>query len=82
MSRGSFAEKLTFFVAENSAGDKIGAGGGREDEDIEILEPTLEEALAMVATGEIIDAKTTLLPQYARLFGLMRGNCDARVGQT
>jgi GDP-mannose pyrophosphatase NudK len=45
MSSGSFAEKLTFFVAEYSAGYKIGAGGGREEEDIEILELTLEEAL-------------------------------------
>ena len=42
-------------------------GGGLEDEDedIEILEPTLDEALAMIDKGEIVDAKTILLLHYA-----------------
>ena len=74
MSPGGFAEKLTFFVAQYSAGDRTGNGGGvaGEGEDIEILEPTLDEALAMIGTGEIIDAKTILLLHYAELAGLMR----------
>ncbi len=74
MSPGGFAEKLIFFVAQYSAWDRTGNGGGvaGEGEDIEILEPTLEEALAMIATGEIIDAKTILLLHYAELAGLMR----------
>ena len=45
-----------------------------EGEDIEILEPTLDEALAMIGTGEIIDAKTILLLHYAECAGLMRGD--------
>ena len=44
-----------------------------EGEDIEILEPTLDEALAMIGKGEIIDAKTILLLHYAERAGLMRG---------
>ncbi|MCI0599010.1 MAG: NUDIX domain-containing protein [Beijerinckiaceae bacterium] len=80
MSPGCFAEKLTFFAAEYTASDQSGKGGGRGDEgeDIEVIEPTLDEALAMVHSGEIIDAKTILLLQYAKLSRLMRAD-DAEV---
>jgi len=76
MSPGSFAEKLTFFVAQYTSADQTGRGGGRDDEgeDIEVLEPTLDEALAMIDKGEIIDAKTIILLQYAKLSGLMHGD--------
>jgi len=69
MSPGVFSERLSFFSAPYSPADKTGSGGGLADdnEDIEILEPTLEEALAMIARGEIIDAKTILLLHYAKL---------------
>lgn len=72
MSPGVFAERLSFFVARYSPADRIAGGGGLDDEDIEILEPTLAEALAMVAAGEIVDAKTILLLDYARLTGLLQ----------
>jgi GDP-mannose pyrophosphatase NudK len=74
LSPGSLAEKLTFFAAQYSADDRRSLGGGRADEgeDIEIIEPTLDEALAMVASGDIIDAKTIVLLQYAKLHSLMR----------
>jgi nudix-type nucleoside diphosphatase (YffH/AdpP family) len=81
MSPGSYCERITFFVAQYAATDRIGDGGGleAEGEDIEILEPTLDEALAMIERGEIIDAKTILLLQYAKLAGLMRdGPRDAK----
>jgi len=73
MSPGCFSEKLTFFAAEYSSSDRIGNGGGvtGTDEDIEILEPTLDEAFRMIERGEIIDAKTILLLHYAKLAGLM-----------
>ena len=73
MSPGSVTERLAFFVAEYSAADRVGAGGGLagEGEDIEVLEPTLGEALAMVARGDICDAKTIMLLQYVRLEGLI-----------
>jgi hypothetical protein len=35
-----------------------------EGEDIEVIEITLDEAAAMVAAGEIIDAETVILIQY------------------
>lgn len=75
MSPGSFAERLTFFVAPYTPADRITNGGGLidEGEDIEVIETTLEAALAMIDSGEIIDAKTILLLHYARSTGLMQG---------
>lgn len=74
MSPGSVTEKLHFFVGRYSPADRIGEGGGEESEgeDIETLEVGLDRALAMIASGEICDAKTIMLLQYAALNGLMR----------
>lgn len=72
MSPGSVTEKLHFFVAAYSAGDRRSAGGGdaREGEDIEVLEMPLTQALAMIGSGEIQDGKTIMLLQHAALIGL------------
>jgi nudix-type nucleoside diphosphatase (YffH/AdpP family) len=69
MSPGSVTEKLHFFVGEYQPDMKIGDGGGNADEgeDIEVLELSIDEALEMVADGRIMDAKTILLLQYAKL---------------
>ncbi|QNM96496.1 NUDIX domain-containing protein [Chitinimonas koreensis] len=69
MSPGSVTEKLHFFVAEYDPADRAGDGGGlaEEGEDIEVLELSFDEALAMLARGEIVDAKTIMLLQYAQL---------------
>jgi nudix-type nucleoside diphosphatase (YffH/AdpP family) len=69
MSPGSVTEKLHFFVAEYDAAMRIGDGGGLEEEgeDIEVLELSIEQALAMIADGRIADAKTIMLLQYAAL---------------
>jgi nudix-type nucleoside diphosphatase (YffH/AdpP family) len=69
MSPGSVTEKLHFFVAEYQPDMKIGDGGGNPDEgeDIEVLELSIDEALAMIADGRIMDAKTIMLLQWARL---------------
>ena len=69
MSPGSVTEKLHFFVAEYEPDMKIGDGGGLRDEgeDIEVIEPTIDEALAMIADGRIKDGKTIMLLQYAAL---------------
>ena len=69
MSPGSVTERLFFFMAEYSQADRIGTGGGLADEgeEIDILEPTIDEALAMVAAGRIVDAKTIMLLQHAAL---------------
>ena len=69
MSPGSVTERLHFFVAEYLPGDRIGSGGGLEDEgeDIEVFECAFDEALAMIDRSEIVDAKTIMLLQYAAL---------------
>ena len=69
MSPGAVTEKLHFFVAEYEPDMKIGAGGGLADEgeDIEVLELSIDEALAMITDGRIVDAKTIMLLQYAAL---------------
>ncbi|MBX3500100.1 MAG: NUDIX domain-containing protein [Alphaproteobacteria bacterium] len=71
-SPGSVTERLHLFVGDYDASRRVSAGGGAESEgeDIELIETTLEEALAMVARGEILDAKTIILLQHARLNGL------------
>ena len=72
MSPGSVTEKLHFFVAPYEERDRVSAGGGEatEGEDIEVLELPFATALQMIATGEIQDAKTIMLLQYAALKGL------------
>lgn len=72
-SPGSFAERLTYFVAPYSAKDRVSAGGGlaEENEDIEVIETTLDAAIAMVERGEIVDVKTIALLYYARATGLL-----------
>ena len=69
MSPGAITETLHFFVAEYDAAMKVSEGGGLESEgeEIEVLERPIDEALAMVASGEIRDAKTILLLQWAAL---------------
>ena len=69
MSPGAVTERLSLFVADYDSTRKRAKGGGnsQEGEDIEVLELPLASALAMVAKGEIIDAKTILLLQWAAL---------------
>jgi nudix-type nucleoside diphosphatase (YffH/AdpP family) len=69
MSPGASAEKLHLFVADYAPGDRVSNGGGLagEGEQIELLEVPLAQAWDMVEAGQIIDAKTVLLLQHARL---------------
>lgn len=71
MSPGSVTERLSFFTAEYSPSDRVSDGGGdaAEGEDIEVLEMPLSEALALVESGGIIDAKTVMLVQHLALMG-------------
>lgn len=73
MSPGSVTEILHFFIAEYSKEMKIADGGGLEDEgeDIEVLELSVNDALAMIESGEIKDAKTIMLLQYVRLKNIL-----------
>jgi nudix-type nucleoside diphosphatase (YffH/AdpP family) len=69
MSPGAVTEKLHFFVAEYESNMRIGSGGGlaSEGEDIEVLELSIDQGLAMIGDGRIVDAKTIMLLQYAAL---------------
>ncbi len=73
MSPGAVTEVLYFFVAEYNKDMKISDGGGldSEQENIEVLEYDFDEALAMMETGEIKDAKTMMLLQYAKIHNLL-----------
>jgi nudix-type nucleoside diphosphatase (YffH/AdpP family) len=73
MSPGSVTERLHLFVAEYDPASRVAAGGGveAEEEDIETLELGLDQALTMVEAGEILDAKTIMLLQWAKLHRLM-----------
>jgi nudix-type nucleoside diphosphatase (YffH/AdpP family) len=69
MSPGSVTERLFFFIGAYAPKDRASAGGGQagEGEDIEVMEVGIEEALAMIADGRIVDAKTIMLLQHAAL---------------
>ena len=69
MSPGSVTEILHFFIGEYQPNMKVSDGGGlaEEHENIEVLEYPFQEAYQMIASGEIIDAKTIMLLQYAKI---------------
>ncbi len=71
MSPGSVTERIHFFAAPYTDASRTGKGGGLADdgEDIDVLELPFDSALAMVGTGEIADAKTIMLLQWAALSG-------------
>lgn len=73
MSPGSVTEIVHFFVAEYSKEMKINEGGGldAEQENIEVLEIPFDKAFDMISTGEIKDAKTMMLLQYAKINRLL-----------
>jgi GDP-mannose pyrophosphatase NudK len=73
MSPGSVTEILYFFIAEYSKDMKVAEGGGveHEEENIEVIETGIEQAMVMIETGEIKDAKTIMLLQYIKLHKIL-----------
>jgi nudix-type nucleoside diphosphatase (YffH/AdpP family) len=71
MSPGSVTEHIGFYAASYGPSTRTHEGGGlqEEGEDIEILELPFHRALEMIRTGEIADAKTIMLLQWAALDG-------------
>lgn len=69
MSPGSVTEKLHCFIGRYAARYRVSIGGGdyHEGEDIEVLEFSIDDALGMIASGQIRDGKTIMLLQYAAL---------------
>ena len=72
VSPGAVTEILHLFIGEYDASMKVAEGGGLEieQEEIEVLEMPFEKAYNMIATGEIKDAKTIILLQYAKINNL------------
>lgn len=73
MSPGSVTEILYFFIAEYDHSMKLHEGGGiaEEQENIEVLEIPIDEALLMIDKGSIRDAKSIILLQHIRLKGIL-----------
>jgi len=71
MSPGGVTELIHFYMAEYSDAQRDNAGGGIDDEDIDVLEIPFLQALEMVASGEIRDGKTVILLQQLQLRGIM-----------
>jgi GDP-mannose pyrophosphatase NudK len=73
MSPGAVTEILYLFIGEYDESMKVNEGGGldAEQENIEVLEYTFDEAYAMIESGEIVDAKTIILLQHAKIKGLI-----------
>lgn len=69
MSPGSVTEILYFFIGQYEDAMKVSEGGGADDEteNIEVLEMDFDKALQLMKTGEIRDAKTIMLLQYAQI---------------
>jgi nudix-type nucleoside diphosphatase (YffH/AdpP family) len=68
LSPGAATEIVTFFTAEYTSAMKVSEGGGlaSEHEEIEVLEMPYEEAMRMVRSGKIGDARTILLLLWVR----------------
>ena len=72
MSPGGVTEIVHFFIAEYDDSLRENAGGGVDDEAIDVLELPLTQAIEMIRSGEICDGKTVILLQYLQHSGLMR----------
>ena len=72
MSPGSVTEIIHFFVAKYSKEQQLNNGGGvKDEEEIEVLELDFQDSLKMIKSGEIKDAKTIMLLQYAQINNLI-----------
>ncbi|MBC3846508.1 NUDIX domain-containing protein [Winogradskyella echinorum] len=70
---GGSTERFSCFVGEYDDSMKVAKGGGldAENEDIIIIEMPFKEAIELISSGEIVDAKTIMLLQYAQIKKLL-----------
>src|SRR3970040_2483996 len=69
MSPGAVTEILYLFVGQYDDSMKVNDGGGveHEEENIDVMEMSYDEAYAMIESGQIKDAKTIILLQHAKI---------------
>nr|WP_315253042.1 GDP-mannose pyrophosphatase NudK [uncultured Flavobacterium sp.] len=73
MSPGAVTEILYCFIGEYDISMKVSSGGGleHEHEEIDVIEIPFAQAYVMIESGEIKDAKTIMLLQYAKIHNLI-----------
>ncbi|WP_455170187.1 NUDIX domain-containing protein [Aegicerativicinus sediminis] len=73
MTPAAVTEKIYYFIAPYTDDMKVSEGGGvaEEHEDIKVLEMPFSDAVSKIESGEIIDAKSVILLQYAQIQKLM-----------
>ncbi len=61
-SPGGSSERIHLFHATVSSGSRVGSGGGNaaEQEDVELVEIPLTQVPELLASGQIVDAKTMI----------------------
>ncbi|MEM5566297.1 NUDIX domain-containing protein [Psychroserpens sp. AS72] len=66
---GGSTERFSCFIGAYDSSMKTNEGGGlaSENEDIEIIEIAFDDAIGLLANGDIIDAKTIMLLQHAQI---------------
>jgi nudix-type nucleoside diphosphatase (YffH/AdpP family) len=69
MVPGCVVHTVYGFVAPYTPADRVADGGGlvEEGEDISVVELSIDDALAMIESGEIVDGKTIMLIQHVAL---------------
>ena len=69
VSCGGSTERISIYIAPYAQDELVAPGGGlpEEGEDIEVRELSIDEALAMLARGDIRDAKTVIALQHLQL---------------
>ncbi|WP_299012464.1 NUDIX domain-containing protein [uncultured Polaribacter sp.] len=70
LSPGLVKEQVHLYIAKYKSEDKIeneGGGLSEESEEIEVLEISFKEALKMIETQEIIDARTIMLLYHLKV---------------
>lgn len=73
MSPGTVTEIVHFFIAGYDENMKVDEGGGAKDEEenIDVIELNIEQAMELIKSGEINDGKTIMLLQFIRLNNIL-----------
>jgi len=69
LSPGLVREQVYLYVGQFNNNCRVGLGGGVDDEneEVDVLEVTVDKALKMIDNNTIVDARTILLLQHIRL---------------